>query len=97
MAEQTKLTVAAALASALSLAALASTAHAATIEGMEKCYGIAAKGQNSCANAAGTHSCAGQSTANYDGGDWRVVKAGLCTSLHGKLQPFQGANPAIKS
>jgi uncharacterized membrane protein len=63
---------------------------------MEKCYGITAKGQNSCANQAATHSCAGMSTASYDGGDFRVVKAGTCKELHGQLQPFKGANPAIK-
>jgi uncharacterized membrane protein len=87
-----RMTVAAALAGALN----AVPVRAATIEGMEKCYGIAAKGQNSCVNQAATHSCAGQSTIIFDGGDFRVVKAGTCTNLHSQLQPFEGPNPALK-
>ena len=41
------LNVASALAGAVALASLASPAGAATIKGMEVCYGIAAAGQNS--------------------------------------------------
>ena len=32
----------------------------------EKCYGIATAGKNDCANALGTHSCAGQATKDKD-------------------------------
>ena len=86
------LTIAAALAGALSLAALlpATTAAAAEAGGLEKCYGISKAGQNSCANEAGTHSCAGQSTKDYDGGEWRAVRAGVCAEMGGKLTAFQG-------
>ena len=35
-----------------------------------KCYGISKAGENDCANAAGTHSCAGQATVDYDGGEY---------------------------
>lgn len=86
------LTIAAALAGALSLAALlpATTAAAAEASGLEKCYGISKAGQNSCANEAGTHSCAGQSSRDYDGGEWRAVRAGVCTDMGGKLAAFQG-------
>ncbi|MBP2296086.1 BufA1 family periplasmic bufferin-type metallophore [Azospirillum rugosum] len=86
------LTIAAALAGALSLAALlpATSAAAAEAGGLEKCYGISKAGQNSCANEAGTHSCAGQSTKDYDGGEWRAVRAGVCAEMGGKLTAFQG-------
>ena len=69
-------TVAAAFAGALSLAAAGSPSTAAA-QDMERCYGVALAGENDCANAAGTHSCAGQSTVDYHGGDWALVPAGL--------------------
>ena len=86
----TSLSVAAALAGAVSLAALSSPKAAETLTGLEKCYGISKAGQNSCANATGTHSCAGQAAKDFDGQEWRVVKAGVCTELGGKLQAFNG-------
>ncbi|MEH6577778.1 MAG: DUF2282 domain-containing protein [Amphritea sp.] len=49
----------------------------------EKCYGIAEAGQNDCANLAGTHSCAGQSTLNNDQGEWKLVTKGSCVELGG--------------
>lgn len=49
----------------------------------EKCYGVAAAGQNDCANLAGTHSCAGQSKLNNDNGEWKLVKKGTCSTLGG--------------
>lgn len=72
--------------------ALALTAPvAAKADGaVEKCYGITKAGQNSCANAAGTHSCAGQSKKDYDGQDWVTVKAGTCADAGGKTAPFDG-------
>ncbi|TWB20626.1 putative membrane protein [Nitrospirillum amazonense] len=85
---QTAVTVAAALAGALALAAFAGPAHAA--DATEKCYGISKAGQNSCANSSGSHSCAGQSTKNYDGQDWKAVKAGTCASMGGKTEAFNG-------
>lgn len=93
MTEKTNgLTIAAALAGALSMVSLlpATGAAAAEAGGLEKCYGISKAGQNSCANAAGTHSCAGQSTVDYDGGEWRAVRAGVCAETGGKLDPFAG-------
>ncbi len=84
------LNVASALAGAVALASLAAPAGAATIKGMEVCYGIAAAGQNSCASASGSHSCAGQSTVAYSGEEFRVVKEGTCTHLGGKLEAFKG-------
>lgn len=85
------LSVAGALAGAVSLAAATAPAQAAGT----KCYGITMAGKNDCANAAGTHSCAGQSTADFDGGDWKAVAdAAACEAEGGKLEPFDGKNPA---
>jgi len=52
--------------------------------GKEKCYGISKAGQNDCANATGTHSCAGQTKADNSPDDWKYVAAGTCTKLGGK-------------
>jgi uncharacterized membrane protein len=46
---------------------------------MEKCYGIALKGQNDCAGGGAT--CAGTSTADYQGDAYKVVPAGTCTTM----------------
>lgn len=92
----TALTVAAAVAGAVSAAAVLAPADAVA-QDMEKCYGISLAGENDCANAAGTHSCAGQSTTDYDGGEWKLVPAGTCVGESGSLEPFEGVNPAFAS
>ena len=51
----------------------------------EKCYGIAKAGQNDCANASGTHSCAGQSKVDMDAGEWKYAGKGTCEKMGGKL------------
>lgn len=67
----------------------------AAAEGEEKCYGVAKAGENGCANKAGKHSCAAQSTVDYDGQEWKLVPANTCTTLGGKLEPFDGkGNPS---
>jgi uncharacterized membrane protein len=55
------------------------TGDAITAGKMEKCYGVALKGQNDC--AAGAASCAGTSTVDYQGDAFKVVAAGTCTSM----------------
>lgn len=50
----------------------------------EKCFGIAKAGQNDCANATGTHSCAGQSKVDNDPNEWKYVAAGTCANMGGK-------------
>ncbi len=91
----TALSLAAAFAGAVSMAGAATPASAA--DGV-KCYGISKAGENDCANAAGTHSCAGHSTADYDGGDWKAVaSAEECTSMGGETAAFEGMNPMKKS
>ena len=59
------------------------TAEAGPGEGKEKCYGVVKAGHNDCANAAKTHSCAGQSTVDNDPGEWVSVPKGLCEKLTG--------------
>lgn len=46
----------------------------------EKCYGVALKGQNDCFAGAGT-TCAGTSTADYQGNAWKLVATGTCTTI----------------
>ena len=47
---------------------------------MEKCYGVALKGQNDCQAGAGT-TCAGSSTADYQGDAFKLVAKGTCTTM----------------
>lgn len=85
------LSVAAAVAGAFSLTTVAATAPAtaATV----KCYGIAKAGENDCANGAGSHSCAGQSTVSYSGDDWKsATSKEACLKLGGQLKAFKGIN-----
>jgi uncharacterized membrane protein len=86
--------------SVISAAALA-TVLAATINApvaaqeKEKCFGIAAAGKNDCANLAGTHSCAGQSKADKDAGEWKYVAKGECATMKGMT--VAEAEAAIKA
>ena len=87
------------LASALAtaLTSLASAAPLSKAEGeaavaakKEKCYGVALKGQNDC--GAGSHSCAGMSTVDYDPASFKLVAKGTCTTMEtpngmGMLEP----------
>ena len=47
----------------------------------EKCFGIAAAGQNDCQTA--THSCAGEAKTAAAGDSWIYVPAGTCEKLVG--------------
>ncbi len=95
MSKMTSLTLASAFLGAVSTAAMTLPAQAA--DGV-KCYGIVKAGENDCANAAGTHSCAGHAATDYDGGDWKAVaSAEECAAMMGKTEPFAGMNPAKKA
>jgi uncharacterized membrane protein len=74
---------AAAGAIATALAALSAPASAAELE---KCYGVAMKGQNDC-SATATHSCAGHQTVDYDGTSFKLVATGTCTTMQTPLGP----------
>lgn len=68
------------------LIAMASSGTAMAEEkGKEKCYGVAKAGQNDCASATGTHSCAGQSKVDKAPEEWTYVAKGTCDKLGGKL------------
>jgi uncharacterized membrane protein len=47
----------------------------------EKCFGIAAAGQNDCQTA--THSCAGEAKAAAERESWIYVPAGTCLKING--------------
>ncbi|MDM5182145.1 DUF2282 domain-containing protein [Massilia sp. DJPM01] len=49
----------------------------------EKCYGVAKAGQNDCASANGSHSCAGQAKTDNDKGEWKYVAKGTCEKAGG--------------
>ncbi len=78
---KTQALVSSALAAALSLGVVAQ-AQAASAK--EKCYGIAKAGQNDCANASGSHSCAGQSKVDKGADEWKYVAKGSCEKEGGK-------------
>lgn len=48
---------------------------------LEKCYGVAARGKNDCAE--GAHSCVGQSTRDRDPQSFVLVPKGDCQKLAG--------------
>jgi len=60
---------------------------------MDKCFGIALKGDNDCAAGAGT-TCAGTANADYQGNAWKYVAKGTCESIKtpkgtGSLEPIR--------
>ncbi len=77
-----KLLLSAALAGVL---AAGINANAAEGTEKEKCYGIAKAGKNSCSAADGSHSCAGQATADNSPHEWVNVTKGECEGMGGKL------------
>ena len=84
------LILAGALAGAVSLL---TAAPATADDSKEKCYGVSLKGQNDC--AAGAHSCAGNSTVDYDPSSFKLVPKGTCTTMDtpkgkGSLEPAKG-------
>ena len=74
------------LATALATVCITGAAHAADAPAdKEKCYGVAKAGQNDCATASGSHSCAGQSKKDNDPAEWKYVAKGTCEKAGGKL------------
>ncbi|UTY55946.1 MULTISPECIES: DUF2282 domain-containing protein [unclassified Massilia] len=79
--------IAAALASACAVATTASAMDNAKAGDKEKCYGIVKAGQNDCASANGSHSCAGQAKADNGAAEWKYVAKGTCEKAGGKTAP----------
>ncbi|AZD65228.1 Uncharacterized membrane protein [Pseudomonas chlororaphis] len=73
-----------ALGSALSMAALPTTAQAA--DDMEKCFGVAMKGKNDCAAGAGT-TCAGTAKVDHQANAWKLVPKGTCEKTASSTSP----------
>ena len=73
---------------AAALATLVATPLVSSAAGdKEKCYGIAKAGQNDCASADGSHSCAGQAKADKAATEWKYVAKGTCEKEGGKTKP----------
>ncbi len=72
--------IAATAAAVMSMSMLAVPAAA---QEKEKCFGIAKAGQNDCASANGSHSCAGQSKVDMDKSEWKYVAKGTCKTMKG--------------
>lgn len=61
--------------------------HGASAD-MEKCYGVVKAGNNMCASANNSHSCAGMATTDADGNEWISLPKGVCEQLAGgSLEP----------
>ncbi|MGE3877384.1 MAG: DUF2282 domain-containing protein [Parvibaculaceae bacterium] len=75
--DHTKRATLALLAGAMAAAVAGLPAQAAE---MEKCYGVALKGQNDCAAGEGT-TCAGTSAIDYQGNSWKLVPKGTCEQI----------------
>ena len=89
MTNMRKMSLAASAVLALAAGTAVNGAAAAAEGKTEKCYGIALKGKNDCAAGPGT-SCAGTSTADYQGNAWKYVKAGECKKMGGSLTARAG-------
>ncbi|HEY0955603.1 MAG TPA: DUF2282 domain-containing protein [Roseateles sp.] len=77
--------VSSALAAALSLG-LVAQAQAQDKVAKEKCFGVAKAGQNDCASANGSHSCAGQAKTDKDPNEWKYVAKGSCEKEGGSTK-----------
>ena len=74
---KTTMTIAAALGSALLLAAQVQAQAPTT----EKCFGIAKAGKNDCQTASS--SCAGTSKKDHEASAWLAVPKGICEKISG--------------
>lgn len=59
----------------------AQTMQRMTQNHLEKCFGIAARAKNDCAE--GAHSCAGQATRDRDPASFVLLPAGDCSKIAG--------------
>ena len=80
-----KLIISSALAGLIALGAVGNAVAEDKPAGKEKCFGVAKAGQNDCANATATHSCAGQAKVDQAPEEWNYVAKGTCDKLGGNL------------
>jgi uncharacterized membrane protein len=89
------LALAGSMAAALSLLGASAFAQPKPAQpGMDKCCGVALKGQNDSAAGPGT-TCAGTSNVDYQGNAWKYVAKGTCTLT--KTPKGTGSLTPIKS
>jgi uncharacterized membrane protein len=90
----TAATIAGSFAAALTIIATAAMAAPKPPQPtMDKCFGVALKGDNDCAAGAGT-TCAGTAAADYQGNAWKYVPKGTCATIKtpkgtGSLEPIK--------
>ncbi|MGH6932388.1 MAG: BufA1 family periplasmic bufferin-type metallophore [Dongiaceae bacterium] len=76
------------VASALAVAISMSAMPGANAQDTEQCYGVAKAGKNDC--KAGSHDCAGHSTADADPASFVLVPVGTCEKIAGGSTTPQG-------
>ncbi|MEH6525119.1 MAG: DUF2282 domain-containing protein [Sneathiella sp.] len=89
MASKTLTAVALAGAMTAALSTVALNANTVEAAAKEKCFGVSLAGENDCAAGPGT-TCAGTSTADYQGNAWKLVPKGSCLSM--ELPKDSGGN-----
>jgi uncharacterized membrane protein len=52
---------------------------------VEKCLGVAAKGQNDCGAKNNSHACGGMAKVDNDKNEWVYTPEGLCKKLGGEV------------
>lgn len=63
---------------------------------LEKCYGLAKAGQNSCAASDGSHRCATYAKKEGYGQDFINLPAGVCERIiGGSLEPTEAQGKAV--
>lgn len=78
------MTISSLLAAGLLSAATSAAADDAAPAAQEKCYGIAMAGKNDCSTSK--HGCASMAATDKDPQDFKLVPAGTCLKLGGKLK-----------
>ena len=71
--------------SGLSVQASAAPSWAKKGDTVEKCLGVAKKGQNDCGSKDKAHGCGGMSKKDNDPNEWVYTPNGLCKKLGGKV------------
>jgi uncharacterized membrane protein len=80
---------------ALGVATVSQSALAAD-DAKDKCYGVAKAGQNDCGGKYSKHSCAGMAKTDNDPNDFKMVPAGSCEKMGGKLAAAGDEKPMMK-
>jgi uncharacterized membrane protein len=76
---------------ALAIAGASTSARAEVDAEKEKCYGVAKAGQNGCASADKSHTCAAHGTVDGSGQEWIALPKGVCEKIvGGMIAPFEG-------